>query len=267
VQSSASHPISREAPVLVVGSNKGGIGRTVTAVNLAAILALAGRRTLLIDLDPKGDATAGVGLPRLDAQPRSLEWLQDPERFLQDVRAAERPSGLDVWPGGPALEELQAELWRQEQPPTNLLDKGLARAREQYKVIVIDAPPALDPLGCNALAAASVLLLPLSGGSFSEAALEETMAMARELCMRPLKVLGVRLRLREEDTETPAPDMPGSSGTLNAAIAYDAITLREATELGLPVFEHAPESRVARSFIELGREVITRVIDDPGLPV
>lgn len=253
--------------MLVVGSNKGGIGRTVTAVNLAAILALAGRRTLLIDLDPKGDATAGVGIPRLDAQKRSMDWLRDPDRFLRDCRPAAAPVGLDVWPGGPALEELQAELWRTEQPPTDLLDRGLARARREYKAIVVDAPPALDPLGCNALAAASVLLLPLSGGSFSEAALEETLAMARELCLRPLSVLGVRLRLRREDDETRAPAMPDNSGTLDVSIAYDASTLREATEQGLPVFELAPESRVARSFLELGREVIRRVLDDPGPPL
>jgi len=258
---------TRTAPVIVVASNKGGVGRTVTAVNLAAMLALSGRRTLLVDLDPKGDATAGVGLTRDSSSWRGLERIQDPKLFLSDCATVARPQSLEVWRGGPALEELQAELWREEDPPTHLLDQGLALARERYRAIVIDAPPALDPLGCNALAAANVLILPLSSRSaFSESALEETLAMARELCLRPLRVLGVRVAARRGEAldpgleERPSGRLDGS-GTLDCAIAYDADTLMAATERGLPVFEHAPDSRVARSFLELGREVIEKVLE------
>src|SRR3954468_11234288 len=84
------------APVLVIAGLKGGVGRTATAVNLAAMLALARRKTLLVDLDPKGDATAGLGLERTTvADPQALV---DPVRFLEAVRPAPRPEGLDVWP-------------------------------------------------------------------------------------------------------------------------------------------------------------------------
>ncbi|MCA8923498.1 MAG: ParA family protein [Planctomycetes bacterium] len=247
------------APVIVVGNNKGGIGRTVTAVNLAATLALSGRRTLLVDLDPKGDATAALGLAR-DGTWRGIESIEHPETFLASCVSAPSTDNLDVWTGGPALEELQAELWRETDPRVHLLDHGLSGARQRYRSIVVDAPPALDPLGCNALAAANVLLIPLSGAAFSVAALEETIGMARELCQRSLKILGVRLGIRDGVDEVGVA-LPGSSGTLDCSIAYDAETLLEATERGLPVFEYAPTSRVARSFVELGREVIRKVLE------
>lgn len=264
-ESSVAQPPAR---VIVVGSNKGGIGRTVTAVNLAATLALAGRRTLLVDLDPKGDATAALGLPRDAGTWRGLEALQNPDLFLAGCVAAPTPGGLDVWTGGPALEELQASLYRAEDPPVDLLDQGLGVARSRYRAIVIDCPSALDPLSCNALAAANVLLLPLSPGTaFSDAAVAETVSMAREMCKRRargLEVLGIRLGLREEDlVERGSGSGPllGEGTTLDTSIAYDARTLLEATQRGVPVFEHAPGSRVARSFLELGREVIHKVLD------
>src|SRR3954447_22121165 len=97
------------APILVIAGLKGGVGRTATAVNLAAMLALAGRKTLIVDLDPKGDATAGLGLPR--ATGADLQSLVDPQRFLDSIRPASRPEGLDVWPGGPALEAIEGLLW------------------------------------------------------------------------------------------------------------------------------------------------------------
>lgn len=270
--SSGSYAASAPGRVIVVGSNKGGIGRTVTAVNLAATLALAGRRTLLVDLDPKGDATAALGLSRDVGTVRGLESLQNPDMFIVGCIPAPSPGGLDVWTGGPALEELQARLYKEEDPPTGLLDQGLRLARQRYRAIVIDCPSSLDPLSCNALAAANVLLLPLSPGTaFSDTAVTETVSMAREMCKRrahPLEVMGVRLGLQEDLREDSSHDMqpllPSEGATLDTHIAYDARTLLEATERGLPVFEHAPGSRAARSFLELGRELIARVLEAPA---
>ena len=270
--SSGSFATGPTGRVIVVGSNKGGIGRTVTAVNLAATLALAGRRTLLVDLDPKGDATAALGLSREAGSVRGLESLQNPDLFIVGCIPAPSPGGLDVWTGGPALEELQASLYKAEDPPTGLLDQGLRLARQRYRAIVIDCPSSLDPLSCNALAAANVLLLPLSPGTaFSDAAVTETVSMAREMCKHrahPLEVMGVRLGLqedlREDSSHDMAPLLPSEGSTLDTHIAYDARTLLEATERGLPVFEHAPGSRAARSFLELGRELIARVLEAPA---
>lgn len=256
-----------EATVIVLGSHKGGIGRTITAVNLAAMLALANRRTLLVDFDPKGDATASVGLERAHGD-RTLAQLSDPQRFVTDIRPAGSPPGLDVWPGGPILEKLQATLWKEGDPPVDLLRKGLAEARKRYRVIVVDALPALDPLGCNAIAAADVLLMPLSGAAFSGPAMQELVHAAGRFCPA-LHVVGVRLGIRPEERlggrrqGLPATPARFRSTILDCAIAYDAQTLLQAADRGVPVFDHAPGSRVARSFIELSREVLAKIIEAP----
>lgn len=256
------------APVIVVGGHKGGVGRTVVAVNLASMLALGGQRTLLIDLDPKGDATASVGLARA-ARGKSLDRMADPWGLLKDVVPASCSPGLDVWPGGPAIEDLRAELNQEASPPTDLLDQGLELARKRYRAIVIDAPPDLGPLGCNALGAGDVLLLPLSATTFAERALEETVATACTL--RPdVVLLGLRLMIRDpsptEAQEEPPERGPLGIELLECPIAYDAETLLRATEAGLPVFEHDPASRVARCFLELAREVIARFISPVASP-
>lgn len=255
------------APVIVVGGHKGGIGRTVTAVNLAAMLALSGRRTLLLDLDPKGDATAALGLPREEGR-RVPEDLSDPEQLLAACRPAPCPPGLDVWPGGQALEGLQAQLWKDEDPPVDLLQRGLELARRRYRAILIDSLPALDPLGCNGVSVADYLVLPLSGQAFSAQAHVESLQAAERLCSRRLRIVGVCIGVRPEEVlGGKRPLMPPSSRgsmVLESAIAYDAHTLLQAADRGLPVFEHAPGSRVARSFLELGREVIAKLVDAPA---
>src|SRR5947209_14306157 len=187
------------APVLVVAGIKGGVGRTATAVNLAAMLALAKRRTLLVDLDPKGDATAGLGLGRAGASGADLQSLIDPVRFLEATRPAPRPEGLDVWPGGPALETIEGLLWaRGPEGRDSVLLNALTEARKRYEVIIVDGPPALGPLGRNALAAADAILLPLSGGANATLAVEETVQAAKRVRPRDLPppiVAGVRIGL------------------------------------------------------------------------
>lgn len=242
------------------------------AVNLASMLALSGKRTLLIDLDPSGDATASLGLPRL-ATGKSLDRLSDPWGLLKDTVSSDCSPGLDVWPGGPAVEDLRAELNQKVDPPTDLLSQGLELARERYRAIVIDAPPDLGPLGCNAMGAADVLLLPLSETTFAERAWEETIATAFAL-RGTISVLGVRLNARAgsleesgEEEEEGVDELRGPLGIelLDCTIAYDAQTLMQATELGLPVFEFDPASRAARCFLELAREVTAKVLEPSRL--
>lgn len=253
------------APVIVVGCQKGGVGRTVVAVNLAAMLALSGKRTLLIDLDPSGDATASLGLPRCP-QGKTLDSLADPWGLLKEVVAVECSPGLDLWSGGPAIEDLRAELNQQTDPPTDLLDQGLELARQRYRAIVIDAPPDLGSLGCNAMGAADVLLLPLSETTFAERAWEETIATAFALRGGSISVLGVRLKVRDDEQTAHSlqeeETLRGPLGIelLDCAIVHDAQTLIRATQSGLPVFEFDPASRAARCFVELAREVQAKIL-------
>ncbi len=248
------------APVILVGCQKGGIGRTVIATNLSAMLALAGQRTLLLDLDAKGDATEGLGLARMTTG-RSAARLSEPWSLLEDTRAVRRPAGLDVWPGGPGLQGLGAELDRMGEAGQSCLERGLELARQRYRAVVIDAPPDLGPLAKNALAAADVLLIPITETAFAARALEETIDAA--CCLRrDMRVFAVRL-LRDGDVASIGEDATGPLGVelLDSVLVFDGGVLNEATQLGLPVFEHAPASRTARCFLELGREVIAKVLE------
>ncbi len=262
------------APILVIAGLKGGVGRTATAVNLAAMLALAKKRTLLVDLDPKGDATAGLGLPR--ASGADLQALVDPFRLLEATRPVPRPEGLDVWPGGPTLETVEGLLWaRGPEGRDAVLLNALVEARKRYEVIIVDGPPALGPLGRNALAAADAILLPLSGGANATTAVEETVQAARRVRPPDLPapiVAGVRIGLRREEFLLGrAPELPNSDKgdrmLLDSAIAYDARSLAECQARGLPAFDLDPGSRLARSYVELCREVMARLLKPPSRPL
>lgn len=256
------------APVLVVAGIKGGVGRTATAVNLAAMLALARRKTLLVDLDPKGDATAGVGLER--SHVADLQALVDPVRFLEAVRPAPRPEGLDVWPGGPALESTEGLLWaRGPEGRDVVLRNALVEARKVYSAILVDGPPALGPLGRNALAAADAILLPLHATANAMASVEETVGAAmrvRPTEIPPPVVYGVRIGVRPEEfilgrAPTLARSGDGRRLLLDASIAYDARGIAECQARGMPAFDLDPKSRLARSYLELCREVKERLLD------
>jgi chromosome partitioning protein len=256
------------SPVLVVAGIKGGVGRTTTAVNLSAMLALARRKTLLVDLDAKGDATAGVGLER--AHGADLQALVDPQRFLEAVRPAPRPEGLDVWPGGPSLETIEGLLWaRGPDGRDTVLRNALLVARKTYRAIIVDGPPALGPLGRNALAAADAILLPLHGTANAISAVEETVAAASRVRppeIPPPVVYGVRIGVRpEEFILGRAPTLPRSGDgrrlLLETSIAYDARGIAECQARGLPAFDLDPKSRLARSYLELCREVMERLLD------
>jgi chromosome partitioning protein len=255
------------APILVIAGLKGGVGRTATAVNLSAMLALAKRKTLLVDLDPKGDATAGLGLQR--ATGADLQALVDSQRLLEATRPVPRPEGLDVWPGGPALETIEGLLWaRGPEGRDAVLLNALSEARTRYEVIIVDGPPALGPLGRNALAAADAILLPLSGGANATTAVEETVLAAQRVRppeLPPPIVAGVRIGIRREELLLGrAPELPhsqdGSRLLLDCAIAYDARSLAECQARGLPAFDLDPGSRLARSYVELCREVMERLL-------
>ena len=248
------------APVIVVGCTKGGIGRTALAVNLAAMLALAGKRTLLVDLDGKGDATASVGLPR-SRKGKSLARYSEPWSFLKDTFNAPRPPGLDVWPGGPAIERIQAEL--AESGDAHHLDRGLEQARRRYRAIVIDAPSDLGPVARTALASGDCLLIPMSPAAHHEEAVNETIRAALAEKER-FAVYGVRIesraRMQGDEDQSDEREPVAGFDLLESTICFDPDTFEAAAQQGLPVFEAAPGSLAARCFLELGREMIDLVL-------
>ncbi len=151
------------ARILAIANQKGGVGKTITAINLAAALALRGRRTLLIDLDPQGHVGVGLGIDVEALAQTSYQLLVDPSVTVDDVKVtAPFPAlaALDVVPSNLAL-ALAADV------PTLALAHKLIAVRDRYDEIVIDCPPALSRVTLNAFLACDVVVIPVAVGFFS----------------------------------------------------------------------------------------------------
>jgi chromosome partitioning protein len=144
--------------VIAVANQKGGVGKTTTAVNLCASLALSGSQVLLVDLDPQGNATMGSGVDKRELENSIYDWLIEDAPLEAVVRRCH--GSYDLLPGNTDLTAAELDLLRQERREFRMRDR-LVEARERYHFIVIDCPPSLNILTLNALIAADGVLIPM----------------------------------------------------------------------------------------------------------
>jgi chromosome partitioning protein len=244
-------------------NQKGGVGKTTTVINLAAYLALSGTRTLVIDLDPQGNATSGLGTDRRTIQRSSYEILVD-RTPISDVVRRTPIDGLDIVPSAPALSGAEIELVGATGRERRLA-ASLADLDGRYDRVLIDCPPSLGLLTVNALTAADGVLIPIQTEYYALEGLSQlvnTIRRVREGLNPRLEIEGVLLTMYDARTKLSAQVATEvrrhMNGTVYQTIVPRSVRLSEAPSHGLPIALYDPASRGASAYRELAGEVSAR---------
>jgi len=247
--------------VLCIANQKGGVGKTTTAVNLAASLAVAGKRTLLVDIDPQGSATSGLGLRELSDRPTTYDIIMG-ERTVGDAVIPAQVPNLALVPAHRDLVGAEVELVSVLAREYRLRE-ALKPVRATYDFILIDCPPSLGLLTVNGLTAADGVLIPLQCEYYALeglSALMDTVDLIRERLNQALVIEGIVLTMF--DTRNSLSHQVSEevrrhfSGRVYRTVIPRNVRLSEAPSHGLPVTVYDPASRGAQAYLDLAREII-----------
>ena len=256
--------------ILAVANQKGGVGKTTTAVNLGAALAEEGHRCLVVDLDPQGNLTTSLNLEIAEDGYSVYDVIVDGEPLAGAVLETSTPN-LVACPSDPSLAGADLELAAEEPDPRRRASRLRARladfARQDRvtEIVLLDCPPSLDLLTVNALVAANAVLVPMQCEFFAMQGLSrllETVTRIGNSWNPGLELLGVFFTMVDRRTNLSRQVIAEVRRELGARVLRAevprSVRVAEAPSFGLPVHLHNPRSRAVSAYSELAREVISR---------
>jgi len=252
------------ARILAIANQKGGVGKTTTAVNLAASLAAAEQRTLLVDGDPQGNASSGIGLEREAIRETTYDVLLDPARIETAIVPSVQFQHLDVLPATPDLAGAEVELVGEEDRE-RAMRRGLDRVRDRYDYILIDCPPSLGLITVNMLAAADAVVIPLQCEYYALEGISQllsTITILQQGVNPSLEVDGVVLTMYDSrlnlSRQVAADAREYFGNKVFQSVIPRNVRLAEAPSFGKPIILYDVASVGAQSYMEVARELIER---------
>ena len=255
------------ARVLAVSNQKGGVGKTTTAINLGTALAAIGEKVLIVDMDPQGNASTGLGVPRETRRVTIYDVIVD-GRSVDDSAVPTTVPGLDIVPADADMSGVEIELSQADRRSVRLRDalRGQgAEGQTRYDYVLIDCPPSLNLLTLNAMAAADAVLVPLQCEFFALEGLTQlmkTIEMVRQSLNPTLEIQGLVLTMYDRRSTLSgqvAADVRSHFGDK----VYDAVIPRnvrvaEAPSFGKPALIYDLKCAGSQAYLRLAREVVAR---------